>query len=206
MREIRESLARALPDPRSPHARRDPRLRRERPADLIVIDSSAVVAFLLERGRVRDGSRRCCGAEVRAPAAGAGLVECSIVLARKLGDAGPRARSTGSSTRAGSRWCPSPPAHARLARDAFLALRQDAATPPALNFGDCMSYAVATGRGAAAPVRGRRLRADGHRGRLTALRRRGRGPRPPASRRRAPSPARPRRRRGSGRWRRRARR
>jgi ribonuclease VapC len=106
----------------------------------LALDTSAIIAILLAepsaeelKSRIEDSGHILCGAPT--------LVECSIVLSGKFG------RPALEWLEQFLRWC-SPvvvdfsSAHWRSAQTAFLRYGKGR-DPAALNFGDCLSYAVA---------------------------------------------------------------
>jgi ribonuclease VapC len=110
----------------------------------VVVDSSAVIALLLgepEAPRVEAALVAADGPRLPAPA----YVECSIVLARRLGDDA-LARLDDLLEGYGIAILPFAPDHARLAREAFLRFGKGR-HPAGLNFGDCLSYAAARAEG-----------------------------------------------------------
>lgn len=106
----------------------------------MIVDSSAVIALLLgepETERVEAALLAADRPRLPAPA----YVECSIVLARRVGDAA-LTRLEAFLVGYGVEVLALTPDHAQAARDAFLRWGKGR-HPAALNFGDCMSYAVA---------------------------------------------------------------
>lgn len=106
----------------------------------MILDTSAILAIRF-REPERDELLRKIGA---APIVGVGtptLAESAIVLAARLGEAGPRqlARIV---ERAGLVVIPFEPAHWQLAAEAWLRFGKGR-HPAALNFGDCLAYATA---------------------------------------------------------------
>jgi len=110
----------------------------------VVIDSSAIVALLLREPDADD----VAGAIDEAPVlrvSAATLVETSIVMTRRRGEAGVVAvdhllLSVGVAVDAVTR------AQARTAREAYIRFGKGR-HPAALNFGDCFSYALAKHKG-----------------------------------------------------------
>lgn len=106
----------------------------------MVIDSSAILAILrgepeapaLAAALAADPSRL-----ISAPT----LLECSIVLAARFGDAGLRELDL-LVHRAGLDIVPFDAAHCEVARDAYRRFGKGR-HPAGLNYGDCMTYALA---------------------------------------------------------------
>ena len=106
----------------------------------MIVDSSAVIALVLrepEAGRIEAALLGPGRARLPAPA----YVECCLVLGGRYGDAGV-ARLDAFILQYRLTFVHFTEAHAALARDAFLRYGKGR-HPAALNFGDCMSYAVA---------------------------------------------------------------
>ena len=111
----------------------------------MIVDSSAIVALMLRGPGWEDLAEHLAGASsvgVGAPT----LTETAIVLASRLGDPARTllARLMGE---AGVSTIPFGADHVRAAVSAYLAYGKGR-HPAALNFGDCMSYAVAKLAGA----------------------------------------------------------
>ncbi|MBA2523452.1 MAG: type II toxin-antitoxin system VapC family toxin [Solirubrobacterales bacterium] len=106
----------------------------------MIVDSSALMAVLYDepgRAWVRKRISEATRVQIGAPT----LLETEIVLCSQLGPAG-RGMLLGLVRAAGLQVIPFEPEHARLAGDAFLRYGKGR-HPAALNFGDCMTYAVA---------------------------------------------------------------
>lgn len=106
----------------------------------MIVDSSVVVAFLLgepEAGRVEAVLLAPGPSRLPAPA----YVECCLVLGGRFGEDG-MGRLDDFLDQYRIVVVPFTEAHARAAREAFLRFGKGR-HPAALNFGDCMSYAVA---------------------------------------------------------------
>jgi len=107
----------------------------------VILDASAVIAILLRE----PGSDQLIDLIGRAPAVGIGaptLVECGIVVSARLG---PKARDLAAAMirEAGVDVIPFADDHGVVAVDAFLRYGKGRHRAN-LNFGDCLSYAVAT--------------------------------------------------------------
>lgn len=107
----------------------------------MILDASAVIAILLRE----PGSDQLIDLIGRAPAVGIGaptLVECGIVVSARLG---PKARDLAAAMirEAGVDVIPFADDHGVVAVDAFLRYGKGRHRAN-LNFGDCLSYAVAT--------------------------------------------------------------
>ena len=106
----------------------------------MIVDSSAVIALLLgEPEAERIEAALLAADRPRRPAPA--YVECSIVLARRVGDAA-LSRLDGLLSGYEVDVTVLTSEHARAARDAYLRYGKGR-HPAGLNFGDCLSYAVA---------------------------------------------------------------
>lgn len=106
----------------------------------MIVDSSALVAILFsepQRDWLRERMLQASRVEIGSPT----LVETEIVLCRQLGPGG-RGLLSGMIEAADLNVIPFDEQHAKLAGDAFLQYGKGR-HPAALNFGDCMTYAVA---------------------------------------------------------------
>lgn len=107
----------------------------------MIVDSSAVIALLFGEPEAERIDAALLGADQpRLPTPA--YVECSIVLARRVGDA-VLTRLEAFLVGYEVKVLPFTPDHAQAARDAFLRYGKGR-HPAGLNFCDCMSYAVAT--------------------------------------------------------------
>ena len=110
----------------------------------MIIDSSAVIALVLDEPEADRIQAALLGSE-RARLPAPAYVECCLVLGGRFGEAGV-ARLDAFLLQYRLAVITFNDAHARAARDAFLAFGKGR-HPAALNFGDCMSYAVAKAEG-----------------------------------------------------------
>lgn len=106
----------------------------------MVVDSSAIVAILLEEPEQR-AFARVIRADPDPVASVASLVECSIVMHRRDGPMG-LARLDQLLRKAGIRHVPVDVEQALAARRAWVRFGKGN-SPAGLNFGDCFSYALA---------------------------------------------------------------
>ena len=109
----------------------------------MVIDTSALVAVLLDEPDRRRYTRALADAPIRALSA-ATLLEAGIVIEARLGDAGGRELDL-LLHRADVAVIPVDAAQAELARAAWRRYGKGR-HPAALNYGDCFSYALAVQR------------------------------------------------------------
>ncbi len=114
------------------------------PARLIVVDSSALVA-ILRREPEADDFLRIIAAADGCLIASVSLLETSIVLAGRGGDAGAWAELDALIARAAMQVVAQDAALVDGARRAFLRFGKGR-HPAALNLGDCASYALAAAR------------------------------------------------------------
>ena len=111
----------------------------------MVIDTSAILAILLDEPRAAE----CAGAIARAPVrllSAANLVESSIVIESRKGESGGRELDL-LLYRAAIEVVPVDAALAETARGAWRRFGKGR-HPAALNFGDCFAYALAKNRSA----------------------------------------------------------
>jgi ribonuclease VapC len=111
---------------------------------VIVIDTSAVIAIFLDEPE----HARCMTAIVEADAAllpAPAYVECSMVLGGRAGETGLKWLDAFIETQ-GIRISALTERHAKIAQAAFMTYGKGR-HPAGLNFGDCMSYAVAKAGG-----------------------------------------------------------
>lgn len=110
----------------------------------MILDTSAVIALLLREPEWPQLEAALLAADrPRLPAPA--YVECCLVMGGRAREEGV-ARVDEFLATYGVSILPFTPEHARLARDAFLRFGKGR-HPAALNFGDCMSYAVARAEG-----------------------------------------------------------
>ncbi len=112
---------------------------------MIVVDSSALIA-LLRREPEADGFLRVIAAAEGCLLSSVSLLETSMVLAGRGGDATAWAELDALITRAGMQVVAQDTTLAEAARGAFLRYGKGR-HPAALNLGDCASYALAKVRG-----------------------------------------------------------
>lgn len=110
----------------------------------MVVDTSALLAILFGGPDADDLIARLAAAEDPAISA-ATLVEASIVMQAKTGDAGVRDLDALLAA-AAVRCVAVDDSQARLAREAYARFGKGR-SPAALNFGDCFAYALARGTG-----------------------------------------------------------
>jgi ribonuclease VapC len=106
----------------------------------MVIDSSALIAILLDEPERADFNRIIQAATVRMISAGS-LLETAMVIESRLGEAG-RQDLDLFIQKAGIRVIPFDADQAELAREAFRQYGKGR-HPAGLNFGDCFAYALA---------------------------------------------------------------
>ncbi len=106
----------------------------------MVLDTSAILALLF-REPGRDDLLRKIGAAATVAVGAPTLAECSIVLAARMGDAGPRHLGR-LVDRAGVVVIPFDGVHWQVAADAWLRFGRGR-HPARLNLGDCLAYATA---------------------------------------------------------------
>jgi ribonuclease VapC len=111
---------------------------------MIVVDSSALCAILLGEPEA-EALAAVLGAADGAVLGAPTLVEASMVMAARKGDAGLGALDA-LIDRAGLAVVAFTPAHAALAREAFLRFGRRR-HPAGLNFGDCCAWALARAEG-----------------------------------------------------------
>ncbi|MGE4426987.1 MAG: type II toxin-antitoxin system VapC family toxin [Solirubrobacteraceae bacterium] len=109
----------------------------------MVIDTSALVAILLDEPDRRQFTQALANASVRVMSA-ATLVEAGIVIEARLGEAGGRELDL-LLHRADVEVLPADEAQAGLARSAWRRFGKGS-HPAGLNYGDCFSYALAVQR------------------------------------------------------------
>ena len=121
--------------------RRHPRLRRQWIAALMVIDTSAIVAIVLDEPEAPDFERRIAGRPVRLISAGDLPVEAAMVIEARRDERAATNSISGCTrpTSRSSRSSATMPIQARRAWRRFGKGRH----PASLNFGDCFSYALA---------------------------------------------------------------
>jgi ribonuclease VapC len=107
----------------------------------VIVDSSAVVAILLREPDHETLLERLAEAETAAIGAPT-LTECGIVLSARLGVQG-KTLLARFVEEAGLTVIPLGGAHHSAALDAYLRFGKGRHAAAALNFGDCMTYAVA---------------------------------------------------------------
>jgi ribonuclease VapC len=110
----------------------------------MIVDTSALMAILLDEGDGEDFAMRILRADARAMATPT-LVETMIVAISRFGPGG-RDRVNELIEALGIEVVPFDPDHARLAADASLAFGKGR-HPAALNFGDCCAHALAKATG-----------------------------------------------------------
>lgn len=108
---------------------------------MIVVDSSALVA-ILRREAEADAFLRIIADTDGCLLSSVSLLETSMVMAGRLGDAGSWAELDALVVRAGMEVVAHDPELAETARNAFLRYGKGR-HPAALNLGDCASYALA---------------------------------------------------------------
>ena len=106
----------------------------------MIVESSAVMALLLGEPEA-DRVEQALAAALRADLPASCYLECSLVMAARFGGEG-LARLDRLVEQVPLRVVPFTEAHARAAREAYLRFGKGR-HPARLNFGDCMSYAVA---------------------------------------------------------------
>src|SRR5215471_21799130 len=110
----------------------------------MVIDTSALVAILLNEPERRAFNQQIAADEVRLLSAGA-LIETSIVIESRKGPSA-RAELDLFLATANITTVPVSVEHAEIARDAYRTYGKGK-HPAGLNFGDCFSYALSSVRG-----------------------------------------------------------
>ena len=140
---LTEAVLKALRRPapaRRPRAGRDHRLRRTRPAALMVIDTSAIIAILFQEPEAAAFSSAIEGDAIRLMSA-ASVLEASIVVEAASGETGGRELDL-LLYKAGIEIAAVTADQVELARRAYRAYGKGRHAA-GLNYGDCFAYALA---------------------------------------------------------------